>query len=86
MNNQPPTPTEVFRWIRAHKGHPIEHEVHYLRERIRERKRNAYDHDKAALECKDWRERAKHEDWATKIREVFIPAMQDKFNQIIKGQ
>ena len=84
MNN--PTPTEFFQWLRSHKGHPIAETAHNLRERIRARRRHAYEHDRAAIEAKHWRTRAYHEDEAKKIREVWLPEMVSKFNQIIKGQ
>ena len=79
-----PKPTTIFKWLRAHKGHPICPKVEKVQWRLRRAKARAYNHDKIALECKDWRERAKHEDWAETLRKVFIPALQDKLNQLIE--
>jgi hypothetical protein len=76
-------PTEVFKFIRAHKGHPICPKVENLHWRIRKAKQRAYYHDKAAHETTG-KQRFKHEDWAEMLRKVFIPAMQDKLNQIIE--
>ena len=77
-------PTEVFQFIRAHKGHPICPKVENLHWRIRKAKQRAYYHDKEAHLAKWWAEKQYHETEAEKLRKVFIPAMQDKLNQIIE--
>lgn len=79
-----PQPTTVFKWLRAHKGHHTCEKVVDVHNKIRRAKHKAYVHDKCAMEAKVYDVREYHETEAQKRREVFIPALQDKLNQLIQ--